>query len=245
MKKKIVNYFINFVTVLLCVYLSIVACCYSAERFDAVALIGIICLLRIFIWLIGFSSRIRYFFFVIISLLIIVPQIFILSGLASNNPGGQSDYILILGGASGDEGPSAVLINRMEEAIHCITPSCKYIIVSGGRSYGCEISEAEHMRDYLMLRGVTLPIVMEPEAEDTFDNLVNSRQFVREGDSGIIVSSWFHIPRVKSLSEYLHMSHVSFIGSSGDPFLNLYYDFREIVAIYYDLFQYGIIERSV
>ena len=111
-------------------------------------------------------------------------------------------YIIIHGcGLAGGERLTRLLSNRVDKAIE-LYEKCAVkpvIIPSGGQGADEKISEAQAMKDYLLVRGVPEEhIVLEDLSATTRENLLNSKAIIdaRGGAKRVaLVSSNYHIYR--------------------------------------------------
>jgi uncharacterized SAM-binding protein YcdF (DUF218 family) len=134
-----------------------------------------------------------------------------------------SDTIIVLGAKLIGREPSAILLLRLEEALRLY--EAKYaaaIIVSGGKGWDEEISEAAAMRQFMISRGVpAASVYIEEQSKNTFQNLAYSQAIMREKSlsSAIIVSNASHIRRALALANQLGMQAT---GSAAPMANNLY-----------------------
>ena len=117
------------------------------------------------------------------------------------------DYIIIHGCALKADGSlTRLLQNRVDKAIEVYNkcPDKPVIIASGGQGADEKVSEAQAMRDYLLLKGIPYEkIIMEDQSTTTRENLLNCRKIIEEkGQSGRIalVSSNYHVYRCLRLA---------------------------------------------
>ncbi len=114
-----------------------------------------------------------------------------------------TDYLVVLGAGLSKGQVPPVLAARLNSAgrfwkAHPET----VVIVSGGDVHGNQVTQARAMADYLQRLGVmATKILLEPQARNTWQNLVNSRQLIAQHWNGegepqaTVVTSSFHIPR--------------------------------------------------
>jgi uncharacterized SAM-binding protein YcdF (DUF218 family) len=117
------------------------------------------------------------------------------------------DYIIIHGCALKADGSlTRLLQNRVDKAIEVYNkcPDKPVIIASGGQGADEKVSEAQAMRDYLLLKGIPYEkIIMEDQSTTTRENLLHCRKIIEEkGQSGRIalVSSNYHVYRCLRLA---------------------------------------------
>lgn len=117
----------------------------------------------------------------------------------------KSDCIIVLGCQVYGKTPSPFLVWRTEHALKLYRDGYgKYIIVSGGKGPGEEISEAEAMRRYLLSKGVDDgKILVEDMSGSTMANLINSQAVMREKklETAIIVSNKYHLKRASLMAK--------------------------------------------
>ncbi len=118
------------------------------------------------------------------------------------------DYLVILGSGLHGEILSPTLLDRMEKALEFIKKNSKTkIVVSGGQGKGETISEAEAMKRYLILNGVTIEkIIKEDQSTSTLENLKFTKKILKKIDGKkihkiMIVSNDFHLFRAKFIAK--------------------------------------------
>ncbi|HUC90635.1 MAG TPA: YdcF family protein [Paenibacillus sp.] len=125
------------------------------------------------------------------------------------------DAGIVLGAALWRNEPTAVLRERLDHALKLYKQG-KFdtFILTGGYDYnGSTIPEAEGMRDYLLARGVPQDrMLLDPEAQSTYDNLLNSKAIMkREGiASVVIITHEFHSARAADIARYLNYDRPAF-----------------------------------
>jgi uncharacterized SAM-binding protein YcdF (DUF218 family) len=100
-----------------------------------------------------------------------------------------------------------------------------YIIVSGGKGQGENISEAEAMRTYLASRGMdSSRIIVEDKSASTMANLINSKKIMDTMGfkTAVIVSNKYHLKRASLMAKSQHIK-----GSYAGVFMSSY-KMREI-----------------
>ncbi|MFL0194875.1 YdcF family protein [Clostridium sp. WILCCON 0269] len=149
----------------------------------------------------------------------------------------KSDCIIVLGCKVYGSTPSPFLIWRLDNGVNLYHRGYgKYIIVSGGRGEGENISEAEAMKNYLVSKGVnSSKVIMEDKSASTIANLVNSKKIMnaRGFKTAVIVSNKYHLKRASLMAESQHID-----GSYSGVFVSLYKQreisgyIREIPAVW-------------
>ncbi|MFZ7131569.1 MAG: YdcF family protein [Eubacteriales bacterium] len=120
----------------------------------------------------------------------------------------STDYVMILGGGIKGKRVSLTLKERLDKGVDYLNryPSTK-VIVSGGKGFGAEISEAEAMKRYLINKGIIQErIIVEDQSTSTMENFKYSREILikTEGECVrdiTVITSDFHIMRSKMLAE--------------------------------------------
>jgi len=121
----------------------------------------------------------------------------------------ESDCIIVLGCQVKGTHPSPFLQERLKEGIRLYKEGYgKYIIVSGGKGPGEDITEAEAMKKYLLDKGIEeSKIVMEDESKNTMDNLAFSKKVMKNKGfkNAVVVSNNYHLKRVSLMCKRLKM----------------------------------------
>lgn len=113
----------------------------------------------------------------------------------------NEDAVIVLGAAVHGKTPSLTLKRRLDAAInyHAENPDA-LIIVSGGKGYGEDITEAEAMQKYLADHGVKLDkIIKEEGATSTYENFAFSKEILDKSLNGdytaAFITNEYHILR--------------------------------------------------
>lgn len=148
----------------------------------------------------------------------------------------KSDCILVLGCQVYGTRPSPFLAARLDEGLRLYKEGyAEYIIVSGGKGKGEDISEAEAMTNYLCDKGIDdSKIILEDKSTSTMSNIENSKIKMDEKgfNSCIIVSNKYHLKRA-----YLMAKKVGINASTSGVFVQNHKNheitgfIREIAAI--------------
>lgn len=116
----------------------------------------------------------------------------------------KADCIIILGCKVYGSTPSPFLIWRTEQGLKLFKEGYgKYIIVSGGKGNGEDISEAEAMKIYLISKGIdSSKVILEDKSASTRANLINSKEIMdkRKFKTAIIVSNKYHLKRASLIA---------------------------------------------
>ena len=125
----------------------------------------------------------------------------------SEPPKSKPDAIIVLGAGFWGDTLSAVLKERLDTAflLHRRYPSA-LLVLSGGKGFGENRTEASLMREYLLARGVPdSALLLETQAMDTVQNFENSSRlldarFGEGGYTGAFITSEFHLYRSRRLA---------------------------------------------
>lgn len=114
-----------------------------------------------------------------------------------------ADVLVILGYKCVDNQIHPFLEERLLAAVDLLKAfPFKKVIVTGGK-VGSTISEAEIMKEYLVKNGVDEEkIILENEATDTIENLVNCRKIMKADDlkTCLVISNSFHLRRIQYIA---------------------------------------------
>lgn len=128
----------------------------------------------------------------------------------------KSDCIIVLGCQVKGTAPSPFLASRLDEGIRLFKEGySNYIVVSGGKGTGEEISEAEAMKNYLVSSGIdNNKIIMEDKSLSTMENLEFSKALMdsRGFKTVIIVSNKYHLKRASVMARKNGIVDASFSG---------------------------------
>lgn len=131
----------------------------------------------------------------------------ILSGFGSRGEPGL-DYIIVLGAQVHEDGPSYVLMRRLNAAAEYLEANPDTVcIVSGGQGANEPFPEAEGMADYLIGIGIDPDrIRLETESSSTAENISNSMKFISPGARVGIVTNNFHVYRAVQTAKRLGLN---------------------------------------
>ena len=120
----------------------------------------------------------------------------------------RADAVVVLGAGVNGTQPSLSLRTRLDAALDYLEdhPGIP-VVLTGGRGYGEEITEAQCMYDYLTERGVHPErLILEGDAVNTVQNFAFSRSLLEEAgidpaeDPVAVVTNDFHIYRARLLA---------------------------------------------
>lgn len=155
---------------------------------------------------------------------------------SENDPKNGLDYIIVLGAQIKENGPSVVLRYRLEAAAEYLKKNPDTgCIVSGGKGTNEIMSEAEGMRNYLVLAGIEEDrIILEDRSTNTDENIRYSKALIPEGADIGLVTNDFHLYRAVFLCKKHGLKNVSPIRADSEPFYRPNNYFREALAMIKD-----------
>lgn len=149
------------------------------------------------------------------------------------------EYVLVLGARILDEDtPCKVLENRLISAIIYLQKfENSKVIVSGGTGIDEPISEGYVMKKYLINHGIDKHrIFVEDLSTNTFENLKNTKQILKDVDEILIITSKYHLFRSKILAERVGFRNIYLIGSEVNASNRQKNIIREIFAVIKSIF---------
>ncbi len=146
----------------------------------------------------------------------------------------KADAIVVLGAAIN----TPALYNRSLQGLKLYQQgSANVIVASGGRISDKDISEAGYIEKVIQANSaVRVPVILEDQSHDTYENLKNTLAKIGKGKSIIIVSDDFHLARAVLMARREGFNPVYW--SSPTP---IYYDKSEM-AFYYMREVFAIID---
>lgn len=137
----------------------------------------------------------------------------------------KANAIVVLGAAIN----TPALYNRSLEGLRLYEAGdAQMIVASGGRISDKDISEAGYITKTIEANSsTTVPVILEENSHDTYENLNNTKSKIGSGKKIIIVSDEFHLARAVLMAERLGFKVVYW--SSPKP---IYYSKSEL-AFYY------------
>jgi len=129
----------------------------------------------------------------------------------------KEDAVVVLGAGLKGETPSLPLVRRLDKAVEYYeNNNAAVIVVSGGKGFQEDITEALAMERYLVRKGVPMEsIIKEEQATSTFENFKYSKELLDKhfGDSykTTFITNDFHIYRASRLAKLAGIEEVSHI----------------------------------
>lgn len=153
--------------------------------------------------------------------------------------GRKAPVMIILGAKLWPDGPSPVMLRRLDKALEYLEDHPEVeVIVSGGQGRDEWESEAQAMADYLLSKGVPAQrIHLEDRSASTGENLRFSMSLMEElgydpaGTPVIVVSNRFHLARVRLLCRRLGLEADTLGAAMPDLGSALYSYSREALAL--------------
>ena len=144
--------------------------------------------------------------------LVLVPllliEIYVINVGRSGLPALPADAVVVLGAGVNGKSPSLSLHTRLTAALDYLEENPDVpVVLTGGRGYGEEITEARCMYDWLTARGVDpARLILEEQAGNTAENFAFSKKLLEEQgvdpaeDSVAVVTNDFHIARSRLIA---------------------------------------------
>lgn len=166
----------------------------------------------------------------------IVVEAIIVLGVKSQ-PDKSADYIIVLGAKVNGSSPSLILQYRIDAAYNYLNSNpTTQVIVSGGKGYDEDISEAMAMYNQLVNMGISKErIILEAESTNTVLNLTNSFKLIPSDAVVGIVSSDFHVYRATAIAKHIGYIEVFGIKAKSVWYLIPTNYAREFVGVMKDL----------
>ena len=148
------------------------------------------------------------------------------------SPAPNLDYIITLGAAVRGDRPTSPLLLRIQTAADYLNQNPDTLVIaSGGQGKGEDISEAECIKNELILLGIDESrIILENRSTDTQENIKNSFALIPEGASVGIVSNSYHIYRALEAARLQGYDACAIPARSLLP-LGIHYTVREFFAV--------------
>ena len=168
-----------------------------------------------------------------IAAFLLIAEGFVLSGFSRRAPAGL-DYLIVLGAQVREDGPSAVLRYRLDEAAAYMRDNSSTIcIVTGGQGLAEPVAEGISMRDYLVGQGIDASrILVEDKARNTIQNILFSKSLMSSPDASCgIVTNNFHVARAMALARKQGLTDIYAIAASSDLLFLPNNMFREVFGL--------------
>lgn len=153
------------------------------------------------------------------------------------SPSLEKDIIVILGtGLTATEDMSLILKYRLDKAIAFYQKQDEKtratFLVTGGKSPGDSVSEAEVMAEYLVKQGVPEDkIIQEDQSINTHQNFLYSQRLLESGDKILFVTSTYHVLRGNVYARQLGIEAEG-IGAKSPLYYLPYAWVREYLALF-------------
>lgn len=211
---------------------------YTVWFFLAVLCVGLAFSVKKDLWK-RLSKKLRTGILVICALflaLFLFVEALILSGFDCHGEP-DLDYIIVLGAQVREDGPSYVLMRRLQAAQAYLEANPQTLcIVSGGQGDNEPFPEAVGMARYLTENGVDAGrILLEDRSSSTVGNIQNSMAFIPEGASVGIVTNNFHIYRAVETAKRCGLTDVCGIAARMHPYFlpnNMLREFLSVIKFW-------------
>jgi uncharacterized SAM-binding protein YcdF (DUF218 family) len=186
------------------------------------------------VWCIG-----NLFLFVLLSLVV-----YIIWANGENTFEGSEEKIMILAGGFQRSGQlSTDTLARLQLALSLGDNNSEYIITGGLLLNGKR--EAELMKQEIIVSGGDADrIITDAKANDTHQNIVNCKRYLTDCDNTVVVSSRYHLLRIKMLLAKCGITGIHVAGARTEISLIPHNYVREICSLIRDTF-YGWIDWSL
>ena len=131
------------------------------------------------------------------------------------------DYVIVLGAQIRTDGPSVVLLKRLERAERYLKENPNTVcIVTGGQGANEPTTEAQAMAAWLVDAGIDESrIIQENRAVNTVQNIRYSMEFIPEKDANVgILTNSFHIFRGVAIAKKQGLVNASGVAAKSYPF---------------------------
>lgn len=156
---------------------------------------------------------------------------------ANKTPEKNAEFLIVLGAGVNGTVPSQTLKNRINAATEYLKENPDTIVIaSGGQGPGEEVTEAQVIKEYLLLGGVPPEkIILEDKSTSTVENIKFSKKFIKDINASIVlVTSDFHIMRATQIAEIQGFTKVSGCPAEPGYFTKLNNYVREFFAVMKD-----------
>lgn len=149
----------------------------------------------------------------------------------------QADCVFVLGGGIRGDQPAGTLRERLAVALDVMeqNPDAR-VIVCGGQSEDEEYAEAAVMYNWMVAHGADPnQLTMESKSENTVQNIENAYAICQQNgwdtSNTAVLSSEFHLYRVRRIMEKCGLTPCAIAAPSGKPELYAAYCIREYFSI--------------
>lgn len=127
----------------------------------------------------------------------------------------KADYIIVLGCGLVNHQVTPLLKSRLDRALELYQQQSAFgykskLVVTGGQGHDEKLSEAEAMKNYLVLEGVDeTDVFLEDRAVNTYENMLFSKQLIEKESlayQAIFVSNNFHVFRSQLFAKEVGLS---------------------------------------
>ena len=148
------------------------------------------------------------------------------------------DYLLVLGTKISNNEPCMILKRRLEKTIEFYNSNPNVILIlSGGRTSDCNLSEAGVMKKYLLEENNIKEenIITEDYSMNTVENLINILNIIDKDKKIGLCTSNSHIYRAFGIAKNLGYQNLNLLSAKGS-FWTFYGDImREFYCIFFEL----------
>lgn len=152
----------------------------------------------------------------------------------SGRPSTRAGVGIVLGAALWNDTPSPGLEERLDRAVQDYRDGYfEFIIVTGGKDKGAEITEAEGMAAYLEAKGIPENAILpEDKATSTYENLLYSKSIMEERglSRAILITHDFHGRRALEIARTLGYEAPKLSLVHTQVLNETYYTTREVLA---------------
>ncbi len=166
---------------------------------------------------------------------------------AASNPASKPTTVVVLGCQVREDGPSRMLIFRLETAFEYLRENPDAVcIISGGKGEDEPVSEAECMYQWLTKKGIDPErLIKEEKSTSTRENLAFSKKIIEEKGlekSITVITNGFHQYRASKIAQSLGMESYSISAKTPVASVPAYYT-REMGGVLYELLVPGVLQR--
>ncbi len=157
--------------------------------------------------------------------------------------GNETTTMIFAGGFQKNGQLSTDTLHRMDAGISQGTGRKKFVITGGLFLEGN--TESDLMKQILVENAVDeKSIITDENAQDTHQNIENCKEYITDPNCTVVVSSRYHLLRIKMLFAKVGIREISVVGAQSDAALLPHNYIREICSILRDTY-YGWTDWSV